>query len=138
MCPECNYSEKRFTDRPRVVDALTPITHLQSVSSVSTSDLSPRQIGVLVIELRTRTYLASALTAFSLLAGTVPAGADSIQILSLQTGHSIILDAGGLNRVAVGDGRIAGVVPIGTSQIVVNGKKSARFRVWTSGLRMFE
>jgi len=75
-----------------------------------------------VIELRTRTYLASAITTFALLAGTVPAAADSVQILSLQTGHSIILNAAGLNRVAVGDGRIAGVVPIGTSQIVVNGK----------------
>jgi Flp pilus assembly secretin CpaC len=91
-----------------------------------------------VIELRTRTYLVSALTAFSLLAGTVPAGADSIQILSLQTGHSIILDAGGLNRVAVGDGRIAGVVPIGTSQIVVNGKAPGHTTifVWMGGTRV--
>ena len=48
--------------------------------------------------------------------------ADAVEILSLQTGHSIILNTSGLSRVAVGDGRIAGVVPIGTSQLVVNGK----------------
>ena len=75
-----------------------------------------------MIDLRTRACLASGLAAFALLTGSVPAAADSVQILSLQTGHSIILDAAGLSRVAVGDGRIAGVVPIGTSQIVVNGK----------------
>ena len=91
-----------------------------------------------MIELRTRTYLASAITTFALLAGTVPAAADSVQILSLQTGHSIILNAAGLNRVAVGDGRIAGVVPIGTSQIVVNGKAPGHTTifVWTGGERV--
>jgi len=75
-----------------------------------------------VIELRKRAVLATALGAFALLSSRIPAAADSIQILSLQTGHSIILNADGLSRVAVGDGRIAGVVPVGTSQIVVNGK----------------
>jgi len=91
-----------------------------------------------VIDLRTRTYLASALTALMLVSGKVPAAADSIQILSLQTGHSIILNADGLNRVAVGDGRIAGVVPIGTSQIVVNGKSPGHTTifVWESGARI--
>jgi Flp pilus assembly secretin CpaC len=91
-----------------------------------------------VIDLRTRTYLASALATFSLVSATVPAAADSIQILSLQTGHSIILDAAGLNRVAVGDGRIAGVVPIGTSQIVVNGKSPGHTTifVWENGERV--
>ena len=91
-----------------------------------------------MIDLRTRTYLASALTAFALVAGTVPAAADSIQILSLQTGHSIILNADGLTRVAVGDGRIAGVVPIGTSQIVVNGKAPGHTTifVWMNGSRV--
>ncbi len=92
-----------------------------------------------MIELRTRTYLASAITTFALLSGTaVPSAADSIQILSLQTGHSIILDASGLNRVAIGDGRIAGVVPIGTSQIVVNGKSPGHTTifVWRGGQRV--
>ena len=92
-----------------------------------------------MIELRTRTFTASAIATFALLAGTVaPSAADSIQILSLQTGHSIILNAAGLNRVAVGDGRIAGVVPIGTSQIVVNGKAPGHTTifVWMGGERV--
>jgi len=90
-----------------------------------------------VIDLRTRTYLASALATFALVSASVPAAADSIQILSLQTGHSIILAAPGLTRVAVGDGRIAGVVPIGTSQIVVNGKAPGHTTifVWMDGER---
>jgi pilus assembly protein CpaC len=75
-----------------------------------------------VIELRTRGALACGLGALALVSGRATVQADAIQILSLQTGHSIILNADALSRVAVGDGRIAGVVPVGTSQIVVNGK----------------
>ena len=91
-----------------------------------------------MIALRTRTAIASALSAFALVSSAVPAAADSVQILSLQTGHSIILNAEGLNRVAVGDGRIAGVVPIGTSQIVVNGKAPGHTTifVWINGARV--
>jgi Flp pilus assembly secretin CpaC len=68
---------------------------------------------------------------------SLPAGADSVQILSLQTGHSLILNTSGLSRVAVGDGRIAGVVPIGTSQLVVNGKAAGHTTifVWTGSAR---
>ena len=67
----------------------------------------------------------------------VPARADAVQMLSLQTGHSVILNASGLSRVAVGDGRIAGVVPIGTSQVLINGKTPGRTTVviWARGHR---
>jgi Flp pilus assembly secretin CpaC len=90
-----------------------------------------------VIEIRTRALLTSGLMALSIICASVPAAADAIQILSLQTGHSIILNADGLSRVAVGDGRIAGVVPIGTSQIVVNGKAPGHTTifVWSGGTR---
>jgi len=90
-----------------------------------------------VIDIRTRAFLTSGLMALSIICSTVPAAADAIQILSLQTGHSIILNADGLSRVAVGDGRIAGVVPIGTSQIVVNGKSPGHTTifVWSGGTR---
>ncbi len=90
-----------------------------------------------MIDLRTRASLASGLMAMSIVWSSVPAAADAIQILSLQTGHSIILNADGLSRVAVGDGRIAGVVPIGTSQIVVNGKQPGHTTifVWSGGKR---
>ena len=43
-----------------------------------------------------------------------------------------------MTRVAVGDGRIAGVVPIGTSQVVVNAKSPGHTTVfiWAGGKRM--
>ena len=45
--------------------------------------------------------------------------------------------AEGLTRVAVGDGRIAGVVPVGTSQVVVNGKAPGHTTIfiWAGGTR---
>jgi pilus assembly protein CpaC len=67
----------------------------------------------------------------------VPASADQVTIISVQTGHSLVIDAPRLSRVAVGDSRIAGVVPIGTSQIVINGKSSGHTTVfvWSAGAR---
>ena len=66
-----------------------------------------------------------------------PAFADSVTLLSIQSGHSVVVKAEGLTRVAVGDGRIAGVVPIGTSQVVVNGKNPGHTTVfiWANGKR---
>ena len=55
----------------------------------------------------------------------------------MQSGHSVLLQAKGLTRVAVGDGRIAGVVPVGTSQVVVNGKAAGHTTIfiWADGQR---
>jgi len=66
------------------------------------------------------------------------ASADTVQLLSVQSGHSVLLSAEGLTRVAVGDGRIAGVVPVGTSQIVINGKEPGHTSVfvWAGGHRV--
>lgn len=63
--------------------------------------------------------------------------AAQVSLLSVQTGHSTVLTTPGLSRVEVGDGRIAGVVPIGTSQIVVTGKSPGHttVMVWTGGGR---
>src|SRR5579883_527382 len=63
--------------------------------------------------------------------------ADSIQLLSVESGHSVLLRTPGLTRVAVGDGRIAGVLPIGTTQLVVNGKTPGQTTVfvWEGGRR---
>ncbi len=61
-------------------------------------------------------------------------------VISLKSGHSTILPVPGLTRVAVGDGHIAGVVPIGTSQLIINGKDpgTTSLFVWTaSGRRTF-
>ncbi|GAC1395349.1 MAG: hypothetical protein NVS1B2_21540 [Vulcanimicrobiaceae bacterium] len=90
-----------------------------------------------MIDFRTRTYVTSGIAALAILTGSAPAAADAVQILSIQTGHSVIINAGGLSRVAVGDGRIAGVVPVGTSQLVVNGKSTGHTTifVWTGDIR---
>lgn len=51
-------------------------------------------------------------------------------VIVLETGASTIVDAPGLTRVATGDAAIAGVAPIGTSQIVINGKAPGRTTVY--------
>lgn len=69
------------------------------------------------------------------LAATAPAwpasAADDIRPLSLLAGHSIVLQTPKLTRVGVGDKTIAGVVPIGNSEVVVNGKSSGTTTVFT-------
>ena len=67
-----------------------------------------------------------------------PVAADQITLVSVQSGHSLVLKAEGLSRVAVGDGRIAGVVPVGTSQVVVNGKAPGHTTlfIWAGGKRI--
>ena len=50
--------------------------------------------------------------------------AEPIQILSLQTGHSLILSEPGLTRVAGGDAKSAGGGPSGTTQLILNGKSA--------------
>lgn len=59
--------------------------------------------------------------------------AERVNLISLQSGHSVILRTPNLERIAVGDGRIAGVVPVGSSQIVINGKAPGHTTVfvWT-------
>jgi Flp pilus assembly secretin CpaC len=81
--------------------------------------------------------LLSFVVAAGILACAAPVSADSVTLLSIQSGHSILLKAEGLTRVAVGDGRIAGIVPVGTSQVVVNGKAPGHTTVfiWAGGRR---
>jgi Flp pilus assembly secretin CpaC len=64
-----------------------------------------------------------------------PVRAQSISFLSLQSGHSTVISAQGLTRAAVGDGRIAGVVAIGTSQVVINAKAAGHttITIWLAG-----
>lgn len=82
-----------------------------------------------------RTVAAAA--ALALLPCMSAANAAGPTLVSVQSGHSLLLSAHGLTRVAVGDGRIAGVVPIGTSQVVVNGKAPGHTTVivWADGQR---
>lgn len=61
--------------------------------------------------------------------------AAGVKTISLRAGHSIILETPGLSRVGVGDRDIAGVVPLGNSEVVVNGKAAGRTTVfiWMGG-----
>lgn len=76
-------------------------------------------------------------TALAVLTAPAPAPAETVSLLSVQSGHSVLLQTPGLVRVAVGDGRIAGVLPIGTTQLVVNGKAPGQTTVfvWLGGHR---
>jgi pilus assembly protein CpaC len=71
------------------------------------------------------------------LAIAVPAFAQPIAAISLPSGRSTTIEAPGLTRVAVGDGRIAGVVPVGTQQLIVNAKSPGHttLLVWANGGR---
>jgi Flp pilus assembly secretin CpaC len=61
--------------------------------------------------------------------GTVP--------VTLRTGQSVSVSTPRLTRVAVGDGKIAGVLAVGNSEIVINGRSAGRttLLVWTNGGR---
>ena len=63
--------------------------------------------------------------------------ADPAASLMVRTGESIVVPSPGLTRAAVGDGTIAGIVAVGTREIVVNGKRSGQTTlfVWTTAGR---
>ena len=57
--------------------------------------------------------------------------------VSLRTGQSVSVSTPRLTRVAVGDGKIAGVLAVGNSEIVINGRSAGRttLLVWMNGGR---
>jgi pilus assembly protein CpaC len=61
-----------------------------------------------------------------------------IRVLAISTGDSTVVHIDGIARIAVGDDKIAGVLPIGTSQMVINGKHAGRTTVdvWARGSRV--
>jgi len=81
--------------------------------------------------------LIAAFTIATLATSPLGAGAEAVTPLLLRTGQSLVVRTPGLTRVAVGDGRIAGIVPIGNAEIVLNGKSAGRTTlfVWSSGAR---
>lgn len=48
----------------------------------------------------------------------------------MATGHSILVKASGVTRLAVGDSRVAGVVPVGHSSVLINGKLAGHTTVF--------
>jgi pilus assembly protein CpaC len=85
-----------------------------------------------------RTSLLGLAIASAAFAGSTSVScAQEANVLSVASGSSIVLRVQGLTRVAVGDGRIAGVVPIGATQLLINGKTPGHTTVliWTAGGR---
>lgn len=86
-----------------------------------------------------RAACAALVVTLAIAFGAIPASAHP-DVIAIKSGHSVIISAPGLTRVAVGDGHIAGVVPIGTSQLIINGKDpgTTSLFVWSgSGRRTY-
>ena len=72
-----------------------------------------------------------------------PSGAyaDTMTPVTLRTGQSMIVATPHLTRVAVGDGKIAGVLAVGNTEIVISGRAAGRttLLVWTGyGRRSYD
>jgi Flp pilus assembly secretin CpaC len=81
----------------------------------------------------------SAVTAVT--AAPLASPADTMTPLSLRTGQSTVVATPRLTRVAVGDGKVAGVLAVGNSEIVISGRAAGRttLLVWTGyGRRSFD
>jgi pilus assembly protein CpaC len=77
-----------------------------------------------------RNTCAAITCGLTFIAGLSSASADEIRPIALNAGHSLILQTPHLTRVGVGDKMIAGVVPIGNSEVLVNGKSSGSTTVF--------
>ncbi|MDB5073761.1 MAG: fimbrial protein [Candidatus Eremiobacteraeota bacterium] len=69
------------------------------------------------------------------------ASADALIPMTIRTGQSTIVATPHLTRVAVGDGKIAGVLAVGNTEIVVSGRAAGRttLLVWTgAGRRSYD
>jgi len=87
---------------------------------------------------RRASHLAAAIVLlFTICASAVPGAAESVRYISVQTGHSTVVPVDNMRRVAVGDADVVGVVAIGTSQLIINGKAPGHTSVfvWSGGTR---
>jgi pilus assembly protein CpaC len=83
--------------------------------------------------------IAAAVTGVT--AAPLGAFAETMTPVALRTGQSTVVATPRLTRVAVGDGKIAGVLAVGNSEIVVSGRAAGRttLLVWTaSGRRTYD
>ncbi|MFN2459231.1 MAG: type II and III secretion system protein family protein [Candidatus Velthaea sp.] len=83
----------------------------------------------------------TAVAAASVLCAPLASNAAATIPLTVRTGQSMVVHAPGVTRVAVGDGKIAGIVPVGRGEIVLNGKTAGRttLLVWCgAGLRTYD
>jgi len=84
-----------------------------------------------------RSLLACAATV-AICAAPFASLADDPILLAVRTGESTVIKTPGLIRVAIGDGKIAGIVPIADREIVLNGKAAGRTSlfVWAAAGRI--
>ena len=84
-------------------------------------------------------FRAALIAAATAVIGVMPLGAhaEATVPVTLRTGQSVVVATPRLTRVAVGDGKIAGVLPVGNSEIVINGRAAGRttLLVWAGGGR---
>jgi Flp pilus assembly secretin CpaC len=69
------------------------------------------------------------------------AAADTMNTVTLRTGQSTVVATPHLTRVAVGDGKIAGVLAVGNTEIVISGRAAGRttLLVWSGyGRRTYD
>jgi pilus assembly protein CpaC len=65
------------------------------------------------------------------IASGLPVSAESPgQILSIATGHSLILHGNGITKIAVGDGKVAAAVPLDSGKIVINPKSAGETTIF--------
>ena len=88
--------------------------------------------------LRTIVSAVAAAAIFLLSNGAVVRAADYGTLLSVQSGHSVVVPLPGVTRVAIGDARIAGVLAVGSTQVVINGKAPGHTNIviWSNGRRL--
>ena len=63
------------------------------------------------------------------------------QILSISTGHSLVLRGRGITKIAIGDGKVAAAIPLDASRIIINPKApgDTSIFVWDAdGQRTYE
>ena len=83
-------------------------------------------------------FRAALIAAVTAVTAVTPLGASAQTApVMLRTGQSVVVATPRLTRVAVGDGKIAGVLPVGNSEIVINGRAAGRttLLVWAGGGR---
>src|SRR6202011_260201 len=121
VCPRCDNA---------------PVTRPSGILGTTLSD--PRSCRVRGVPLHhaLRSSVTAALAA-ALAVTPLGARAESNVPVTLRTGQSVLVATPRLTRVAVGDGKIAGVLAVGNSEIVINGRSAGRttLLVWTNGAR---
>ena len=132
MLAEGNAGVPNLTVRQPHVNAASTlwwcIIELEGASTRRSSRIVREVLGLNVPIIARRSLVAAALAAFAPLPA---AAAEHVTALTVRAGHSLVIETPHLTRVGVGDKDIAGVFPIGNSEVVINGKATGQTTVFT-------